>query len=378
MTHVYKTDTVYVNINNAEIINIMKKNEVLEELKKNFFRIAKVPGLRLRGCSSSFLDKSYDAVLKLSYGKKSIKLICLIKSVVRTITIENAIRKIESLPKQGGVKPCLVATYLSKDFRALCRKKDVAYIDLSGNIFINIPEVLYIEKGDKTNKYKDTTKLTGFFSDKKSFAIRYLFENPRKYCGVREVASACSINPGGVSQTFNSLENTGYIVRDSKGRGKLLRWKELLADWSAFYKLKRKKEYSFYWHKKSLKEMINTLARRDFPKEPQIALTVHAGAFLIAPHTNYQGLHGYVSNESDISYWEKELGLEQAKQGANVFLQIPYYKHSIAFGLKKIKGLFVVSPLQLYLDLINFPVRGEEQAEHLLKNIIKPHIENPG
>ena len=354
----------------------MNENEILKELKENFSKITKVPELKLQKSSNAFSYNNHDVVLELSYGNKPIKLVCVIKSLVRTITIENAIRQIEKLPRRRGIyKNCLIAPFLSETFRTLCRKNDISYIDLSGNISINIPGILYIERVGEANKYKETTKSTGFFSDKKSFTIRYLFENPGKYCGVREIASACSINPGGVSQTFNSLEKMGYIIRDSEGRGKILRWKELLDDWVAFCKLKKQKVYSFYWHKKSLEQMIDTLAKSDFPKDSKIALTAHAGALLVAPHTNYQGLHAYVSSESDIDYWERTLNLDRTKQGANVFLQIPYYKHSVYFRLKKIRGVFVVSPIQLYLDLINFPVRGEEQAEHLLRNVIQPQLD---
>ena len=38
--------------------------------------------------------------------------------------------------------------------------------------------------------------------------------------------------------------------------------------------------------------------------------------------------------------------------------------------------LWVVSDLQLYLDLHNYPIRGLEQAEHLYEKRLKPIIEN--
>ncbi len=376
MTSVYVFSSVYVYVNTLRKVNTLKENKILQELKGKFAETIKIPGLRLQNCSDESDSNYYDVVLELSYGNKSIKLMCLIKSIVRTITIEHAIRQLENIPLKGNkYKFCLVVPYLSKKFRALCREKEIAYIDLSGNIFINIPGVLYVEKGGEANKHKELTKQTGLFSDKKSFVIRYLFENPKKYCGVREIASACSINPGGVSTVINALEKMGYITRNSEGKSKLLRWRELLADWASFYKLKKRKEFSFYWHKKSLEQMINVFARRDFLNDPKITLTLHAGAFLVDSHTNYQGLHAYVSTESDIFYWQKELNLAHVKQGGNVFLQVPYYRHSVNYGSKKIDGVHIVSPIQLYLDLINFPVRGEEQAEHILTNIIEPSIE---
>lgn len=353
----------------------MRERTILEELKENFSTIAKVPGLRLKDSATNFSSNYQDVGLELSYAKKTFKLACYVINNVRTITIENAIRQIKNLPEsRRKFKHCLIAPYLSNNFRELCRKNEIGYIDLSGNIFICVPDILYLEVGGKPNKYKESTNSTGLFSDKKSFTIRYLFENPGKYCGVREIASACSINPGGVSTTLKTLENIGYIVRNFEGKGKLLRWKELLSDWASFYKLKKQKEFSFYWHNNSLEQMIRIIANKKSKKKSQIALTLHAGAFLVDPYTNYQKLHAYVPGHSDIVYWKKELNLEEVDEGANCFLRIPYYRHSVFFGSQKIKGVYVVSPIQLYLDLINFPVRGEEQAEHLLNNIIEPSI----
>jgi hypothetical protein len=44
---------------------------------------------------------------------------------------------------------------------------------------------------------------------------------------------------------------------------------------------------------------------------------------------------------------------------------MPYYKHSVFYDSREIEGLWVVSDIQLYLDLYRHPVRGREQAEHL-------------
>jgi hypothetical protein len=46
----------------------------------------------------------------------------------------------------------------------------------------------------------------------------------------------------------------------------------------------------------------------------------------------------------------------------------PWYAESVWFGLERRKGLPVVSELQLILDLWQYPVRGLEQAEHLLEH----------
>jgi hypothetical protein len=70
------------------------------------------------------------------------------------------------------------------------------------------------------------------------------------------------------------------------------------------------------------------------------------------------------------------LELEEARQGENVVLMLPYYRHSVFYGRQKAKDLWVVSDIQLYLDLHNYPIRGLEQAEHLYEKRLKSVIKN--
>ena len=66
--------------------------------------------------------------------------------------------------------------------------------------------------------------------------------------------------------------------------------------------------------------------------------------------------------------------LEEARQGENVVLMLPYYKNSVFYGRQKAKDLWVVSDIQLYLDLYNYPIRGLEQAEHLFEKRLRSEI----
>ena len=72
-----------------------------------------------------------------------------------------------------------------------------------------------------------------------------------------------------------------------------------------------------------------------------------------------------------IKYFENRLKLKAVEQGANVVFLIPYYKHSAFYDMQNVKELKVVSDIQLYLDLYNYPIRGIEQAEHLYEKRLK-------
>jgi hypothetical protein len=68
--------------------------------------------------------------------------------------------------------------------------------------------------------------------------------------------------------------------------------------------------------------------------------------------------------------------LREAGEGANLIFLLPYYKHSVFYGKQRIRKLWVVSDLQLYLDLHNYPIRGMEQAEHLYEKRLRHIFEN--
>jgi hypothetical protein len=108
-----------------------------------------------------------------------------------------------------------------------------------------------------------------------------------------------------------------------------------------------------------------------------IALGFQVGAYLVSPYSTFNQVHLLVDGPSfdmirpDI---ERQLKLEPRKEGANLILVHPYYKYSALFGARKIENWWVVSDVQLYLDLNKYPLRGQEQAEHLLEKVIRPRF----
>jgi hypothetical protein len=114
-----------------------------------------------------------------------------------------------------------------------------------------------------------------------------------------------------------------------------------------------------------MKSILQRIRKIDIPRKVEYALSVQAGAELVAPHAVYKEVHMYVSDGEGIEFFKKELDLKNADQGANLVLMMPYYKHSVFYDSREVENLRVVSDIQLYIDLYRYPVRGREQAEHL-------------
>jgi hypothetical protein len=99
------------------------------------------------------------------------------------------------------------------------------------------------------------------------------------------------------------------------------------------------------------------------------ALTLFSGAALVAPYMRYTRGFAYVGNS--IREVADSLGLKQVSSGPNFSILEPY-DEGVFYGSREIGSMRVVSDVQLYLDLVGFKGRGEESAEFLFEQRIKP------
>ena len=99
------------------------------------------------------------------------------------------------------------------------------------------------------------------------------------------------------------------------------------------------------------------------------ALALFSGANLVAPFVRYNRSFVYV--EDKMSEIAGQLGLKEVMSGPSITLLKPYDK-GVFYGAREVNGLSVVSDIQLYLDLKNYQGRGEEAAQYILENRLKP------
>ncbi len=64
-------------------------------------------------------------------------------------------------------------------------------------------------------------------------------------------------------------------------------------------------------------------------------------------------------------FFVEGLEMRRVEKRENVRFRNPYYRESASFGAKRNEDLWVVSDMQLYLDLYDYPIRGREQAERI-------------
>jgi hypothetical protein len=345
----------------------MQEKHVIRELEGSIEQLLPVPGLEV--VVEHGRSVQWDLRVKANYQGLRFDLIIEVVPANNLPVYQDRINRFKSSVLAEHAVPVLVAPYLSPERQELCRKSDVYFMDLSGNVFVAYRS-FYVERIGFPNKYPEKRQRRYPFSDKASLILRELLKDPKRQWGIRELAEKIGLDPGYVSRMARSLSESGYASR-AGGKLKIRSPKEILDDWVRAYDLKRNELHRFFVLAPDVKSILQRLRKIDIPRKVEYALSVQAGAGLVAPHAVYKEVHMYVGDDESIEFFKKKLDLENADQGANLLLMMPYYKHSVFYDSREVEHLRVVSDIQLYLDLYGYPVRGREQAEHLYDKRLK-------
>jgi hypothetical protein len=354
----------------------MNEQKILDYLVNNIRDLISLQGLSIRFENPRPSDKVWrpDFTARVSYKKQQFQLIGEIISQNSSSMFKAKLASLKPHVNKGeGKIPIMVAKYLSPDRRKQCQEEGVCFLDLSGNVLLEF-NGLHVERIGFPNRFPEKRRGRGPFSDKASLILRAGLSDPQKIWGIRELAQSIGLDPGFVSRMAKELEKRNYVSR-IESKLKLREPKSLLEDWVREYDFKRNRELGYFCLAKDPEEIIEKVVAAQIPDDVTYALGLHAGANLIDPYSVYKEVHIYVENEGVINWFMEKMKLREAGEGANLIFLLPYYKHSAFYGKQRIKSVWVVSDLQLYLDLHNYPIRGLEQAEHIYKRRIRHIVE---
>lgn len=306
-------------------------------------------------------EKDYDALLEIDTVSGKLKAACEFVVAPTRAKIVQVKEKMAIVEKSSDHLFLLIADYLSEPLQAFCREAGVPYLDLSGNAWIEHPG-LVIHRSSQPPRFPTSKPERSPFADKASLVLRFLFAEGQAG-GVRELARSVGLNPGYISRIVKSAEELGYVRILQNRSIRLIAPEEILGDWSSIYNWRRNRIRHYALPERGGENSLLTRLK----ESQNAALTMHAGANLIDNYVDYRGWHVYCRAIHEQTALEKDLALTLVEPGAgDVILMQPYYRESAFYGLRFPGGIPVVSDLQLYLDLFNFPVRGRDAAERIL------------
>lgn len=345
----------------------LKEKELLDEFQNNLRQFLDFDRLDCQLDLPNFEEWGKpDFACEIFIGKLKAKLAGEVLAEQNAAGFELKLRLVQSfVQSHKNFLPFILAKYLSENRRQMCKAAGVNFFDLSGNVYLK-HKSLFIEREGFPNRFPEKRQGRNPFADKASLILRALLKDDDKAWGVREMAAALKLNPGFVSKMLPVLEERSYIVRRD-AKFKAANPKSLLADWVQAYSYRKNEQLRYFCLAKSPAEILEKLRALKVPDDIKYAMGLQAGANLAAPYAIYKEVHVYVERREDVQFFAEALQAEPVDDGANLIFMLPYYRHSVFYDEQKLAGLWVASDIQLYLDLYNYPLRGREQAEHLLK-----------
>ncbi|MCK9554874.1 type IV toxin-antitoxin system AbiEi family antitoxin [bacterium] len=210
--------------------------------------------------------------------------------------------------------------------------------------------------------------------DKANIIIRAMLSQPDKKWVARDFEKGFGVCRAHAAKVLSALYAQGFVSGIRSGRlgySVLQNKEELLEEWLKVYKFELNKTYLYY----SAREDILAWLKEYFTAKNsagKYALALHTGANFITHYVNTPIVYCYLPAEdfNNIALdLRQALDLKELKKGGNFYLIKPHYKNAAFFNTQVINGYNIVSNLQLYLDLYNFPQRGRDHAEYLLKTL---------
>ncbi len=311
-----------------------------------------------------------DLIAKLTLGSVRWTLVCEIKrepqpGVIRP-TIERLCQQVATMRGSETAYGVFIARYVSPRMAQICKEAGVGYLDLAGNCRLSFAQV-YIHTVGAKNRVAVRREARSLFSPKAARALRVLLTPPRRAWRVQELAREAEISIGQSSKVKAMLAEREWIR--SHGSGIELTTPEaVLREWAANQIVNDDRSEDYY-ALQPLPDLENALARVCTKSKTRYALAGFSAAMRLAPMVRNQKLTAYVSAVTPQLI--EKLGLKPVTSGANVTLTVPG-DAGVFYRAQDVEGVAMVSPVQAYLDLRRNPGRGEEAAEAILSQILRP------
>jgi len=228
---------------------------------------------------------------------------------------------------------------------------------------------MFTKSERELNSEQSRDRLTNLFAKKAADIIRVLLVHYPKTWTLRDLARESGASLGYTSRVSKTLIRQRLALRaSSRSKLKVMAPEDLLKRWATFSNFVANTTFVEYYSQEE--DIGKFLSRFEGRKHPEYALTGLAGALLVEPFVRPTNTHIYVRKRSDAIEWANELGLMPIEENGNVKFAIAT-SDGIFYGVQEIDGMRIVSDIQLYVDLYNYPARGREAADELFKRIEK-------
>lgn len=370
--------------------NIQTERLVAAALR-NQIPVQDLPGVSIREVQEQ-PEQPFDISFELQSGSNRVQVLGEVKSTFSPRLLEEIapwIQRLKSL--RGDVAVAVIAPVLSQQAQAFCIQNGIDFMDLAGNIFVNVPGKFTLQRSgmrtrDMPMPQSPSQRTINVFSGRSSRILRVLLEKLKSWtiteiarelsaqnARFQQIASATridfEISMGAVSKAIASLEDQLWVRR----RGADIVVPEpsrLLEQWGEKYKER------YRWRLRSSFQTTNPFGcdlQSISQGLQQLAPSVYAFSGAIAASTEAPFVDIEIIDifllpaETDLRLRDLE---SQPSRGPTLRFIYPYDDGVFMYSKRTGKAL-TVSAVQAYLDLYARGGRDLKQAEVLLSNSLQ-------
>lgn len=258
--------------------------------------------------------------------------------------------------------PLIVVPYMGNVGDELCRQYNVSWLDLSGNAWIKA-EKLFISVKGETNKFKRRGRIKNIFSAKSSRLIRLLLFDP--YVAFRQIQLVrdTGLNQGYVSTVINRMLELEYIDIDEYSMIRVAQPERLYEDWRLAYDFQDHQVTAGICPARGGVQLTDKVAAVLKRNKIRYVATGLAAAWKYTQYATYRLAAFYLAELPEPGVLD-EMEFQPLDAGANVWLVVPN-DPSVFWRSRDVGGLECAHPLQVCLDLKDYPERSEAAYQEL-------------
>lgn len=309
-----------------------------------------------------------DLLVKFKLAEREHLLVVEVASLGQPRHIRAAVTRLSDIHRELPTAfPMAGAAYIGPQSARILKGRDFGYIDLSGNCYLALENVL-IEKEGKRNIRPSNRPLRSLFAPRATRVVRALLAEPRRAWRLEELARATEVSLGHSHNVVKRLEELAWVERDDEQRIHLGKPADLLESWCESYTYRSNELTSYFVPERMSRKFMEKVAQAAAANGRRYAFTMNAGLSLVAPHLKIPVVHCYL--EGDPTAVAAALGARPAAEADAALHFLGPYDPGVFYETLEKGGIKVVGLPQLYADLLHWERRGQEQAEHLRREVM--------
>lgn len=326
-------------------------------------------------------DRGYDAQVDLRVADKRFVLLIAAKKAVFPRDVRQMIWAFGRSQGAGDGPPAVqgkapiplfVAESISPGAKELLRSERVGYYDSGGSLYLPAPGVyLYI---DRPPPKAFVNSVRALFTGRRAQVLHALLVRHHDWFGVTTLAQQAMVSPATASQVLTELERFDWLTVRGQGPNKERYLREpaaLLDAWTRQLAVIRPPALRrFFVPGTKVDSLAARIGEAFDARDVQYAVTHEAAAQRYAPFLSVVSqLRMRVLIDANADAALGELGARRVTEGANLVIIEAKSTCDLLFR-ERVDGLWLASPIQIYLDLVAAEGRSKEMAEHFRKERI--------